>query len=514
MSAAAWFASGAALAAPITTSAVPITQFFVMQPVDVCTDAGTGCAYINNSFQTVLSAPYACTANGVSTQCANILVDFIDPGTGMISLRNIFSAIGIDAKQTPVVQYNSTASQTLKVDSCMGSGTTDCMSSSLNTLLQQPGIANGAAPTFPRASSPLTINKFFVKNICSTANTTCTKGDLDGIGALNGNGSAIANLVFFPALAGRPDSGIHEGGHNFDLDHTTFGARGSTNLMTAGTARTVPGPTVTTTSKPSAAWVLEVSPNATPSTALDLLTMGTKGDGVSQQGQVLLSGFLQATPAALANLQQFSPEDASVQTAAAPSNSAQPIEIYTVVAFTDVADVDSNVSLGEMIVVFTQGKPDNSSGHSLTILQGGSMLAGPPTIGHGNNGNGACADQGPSTWCVDFQYTTGAFTPGFDHAFDFTIGTKPADVTQQQATVCYFWVRSNGTPYYNSCNDLVVNGFANSQNVNLALNPFFPINSAGTAGNLPCTTTTTCPPPTYTQDDASVEKSSPQSDPK
>ena len=44
--------------------------------------------------------------------------------------------------------------------------------------------------------------------------------------------------------------------------------------MTAGNIRMVPGPTVTSQSTPSDLWVLEVSPNATSSTALDLLTTG------------------------------------------------------------------------------------------------------------------------------------------------------------------------------------------------------------------------------------------------
>ena len=55
--AAACFASGAAPAQVKTTSSVPATYFAVQQPVDVCTDTGTGCAFINNKVQTVLSAP-------------------------------------------------------------------------------------------------------------------------------------------------------------------------------------------------------------------------------------------------------------------------------------------------------------------------------------------------------------------------------------------------------------------------------------------------------------------------
>jgi hypothetical protein len=514
-----------------TTSAVPATQFFVVQPVDVCTDAGTGCAYINNSLQTVLSAPYKCTANGVSTNCANILAGFIDPGTGMTALRNIWSAIGVDARQTPVVQYNSTASQTLKIDSCT-SGTTGCKSSSFSALVQQPGIANGTAPIFPRASSPLTMNEFFVKNICSTTNTTlpaCTKGDIDGFGALNGNGSAIANLVFLPTTTGRPDSRGHEKGHNFDLDHMTYGAGGSTNLMTAGSTRMVPGPTVTSQSTPSDLWVLEVSPNATSSTALDLLTPGTKGDG-SQQGHALWSGFLNATPAASALVcPTFGCGGASAQTAAAASSSS-PTEFQIQQGYSGDCSNSSNcanVSLAEVDLVLTQGKFDNSSGNSFQVLypcanvspcSTSPVLAAPPIISHGNNGNEACQGLGPTTWCLTLKFVPGAFTANNGGFLDFTIGTKPADASQLAGTVCYFWESAPGVPYYSSCADFSPGFglFSDSQRVNLAINPLIPLNFAGTPGNLPCTTATTCPDPTssYTQDDDAVERSAPQSDQK
>jgi hypothetical protein len=518
LAAAACLPSGAALAAACctvsTTSAVPMTHFFVWQPVDVCTDAGTSCAYINNNLQTILSAPYNCVANGVNTKCANLNVGWIDPGTGMIAHRNIWSAVGLDFRQTPVVQYNSTASQTLKIDSCT-SGTTGCKSSAFSALAQQPAISTMTnpptspnVPTFPRSSGPTNINAFFVKNICSTTNATCTtaspRGDLDGFGALNGNAMAIANLVFLPATTGRPDTPGHEGGHAFDLDHTTFGAGGSTNLMTAGGSRMIPIPTNVPQSSPvTAQWVLEESPNATPSSALDLLTPGTAGDGVSQQGQALLSGFLNPTPAAFTQLNQAEGGDATVQTAAAPSNGALPAEFFNVVAYPNVA------ALAEMIIVLTQGKFDNSSGNSLTILEGGNLFAGPPQISHGNNGNGACADQDPTTWCLDAKFIPGAFTAG--NQIDFTIMTKPTDVSQLQGTVCYFWESSPGIPYYNSCSDLQPFGTTNSQFVNLALNPLIPLGFVGT-GAAPCTGFP-CPDPTssYTQDNDSVERSEPQS---
>jgi hypothetical protein len=540
LAAAACLPSGAALAAACctvsTTSAVPMTHFFVWQPVDVCTDAGTSCAYINNNLQTILSAPYNCVANGVNTKCANLNVGWIDPGTGMIAHRNIWSAVGLDFRQTPVVQYNSTASQTLKIDSCT-SGTTGCKSSAFSALAQQPAISTMTnpptspnVPTFPRSSGPTNINAFFVKNICSTTNATCTtaspRGDLDGFGALNGNAMAIANLVFLPATTGRPDTPGHEGGHAFDLDHTTFGAGGSTNLMTAGGSRMIPIPTNVPQSSPvTAQWVLEESPNATPSSALDLLTPGTAGDG-TQQGQALLSGFLNATPAASALIcPTFGcGEDAAVQTAAAASPSS-PTEFQIQQGFSDDcfnSSVCANVSLAEVDLVLTQGKFDNSSGHSFQVsypcanaspCSTSPVLAAAPIISHGNNGNEACQDLGPGTWCLTLKFVPGAFTLNNGGFLDFTIGTKPADTSQLAGTVCYFWERAPGVPYYSSCADFSPSFglFSDSQKVNLALNPLIPLGFVGTGAG-PCTGSP-CPDPTssYTQDNDSVERSEPQS---
>ena len=550
LAAAACLPSGAALAAACctvsTTSAVPMTHFFVWQPVDVCTDAGTSCAYINNNLQTVLSSPYNCVANGVNTKCANLNVGWIDPGTGMIAHRNIWSAVGLDFRQTPVVQYNSTASQTLKIDSCT-SGTTGCKSSAFSALAQQPAISTMTnpptspnVPTFPRSSGPTNINAFFVKNICSTTNTTCTtaspRGDLDGFGALNGNAMAVANLVFLPATTGRPDTGGHEGGHAFDLDHNILGAGtsapggiGATNLMTAGGMRTIPIPTnVPGSSPPTAQWVLDVSPNATSSSALDLLTPGTQGDGVSQQGQALLSGFLNSTPVTFAEIcPTFGcGEDAAVQaaanssqTAANSSSSATEFLISNGISGDCLySPICNGASLAEVDYVLTQGKFDNSSGNSFQVVfpcadpnasscSTSPVLAAPPIISHGNNGNEACQGLGPGTWCLTLKFVPGAFTgSGNFQQLDFRIGTKPADSSQLAGTVCYFWESSPGVPYYNSCADLSFNGFDMSSDlrfVNLAINPLIPLGFVGT-GAAPCTGFP-CPDPTssYTQDNDS-----------
>jgi len=102
--AAACLASGAAPAQVSTTSPVPMTHFFVVQPVDVCTDnprLTTDCAYINNSFQTVRSSPTG----------ANTLVGFLDPATGMLAHRNIWSQIGLDFRHKRFLQHARAATR-------------------------------------------------------------------------------------------------------------------------------------------------------------------------------------------------------------------------------------------------------------------------------------------------------------------------------------------------------------------------------------------------------------------
>jgi hypothetical protein len=554
-----------------------MTQFFVWQPVDVCTDNPrfrTDCAFINNNLETVLSSSYDCVANGVDTKCANLYAGFIDPGTGMLAHRNIWSAVGLDFRQTPVVQYNSTASQSLKIDSCT-SGTTGCTSSSFSTLAQQPDISTMTnpptppnVPTFPRSPSPTTINAFFVTNICSTSNTTCTtetpRGDLDGFGALNGNAMAVANLVFLPATTGRPDTPAHEGGHTFALDHTIFGAGDTvpTNLMTAGGFRMVPTPTNVPGSAPlTAEWVLEVSPNGS---ALDFLTTGGSCTSIdptdpdypncTQQTAALLSGFLNATPQAAALVcPTFGCEEESVQTAAAASPSTThrhpaPIAIQISGGFSDAcfnnSPVCANAFLAKVVIALTQGKFNNN--FTVTSSSTSPVLAAKPRIfsrghenedrghenefsrGHENEfsrghededdeSKGICLSLSPNASCLKLSFVPGAITGSNFGFLNFTIGTKPSDPNQLAGTTCYFWDSAPGVPYYNSCSDFSPgNGVqSNSQMVNLAINPLIPLNFLGTPGHKPCTIVppaTSCSDPTSTYTNDTEESSGLPSD--
>jgi len=518
LSAVTYLASGSALAQVSTTSSVPLTYFVVQQPVDVCSDTGTNCAFINNRLQTVVSSP-----TGADTFAA-----FIDPATGMLAERNDWSAASIDVRQTPVVQYNSTASQTINIDGCNPpGGTTNCTSASFSALAQQPAISTMTnpptppnVPTFPRNPDPTIINRFFVLKICSPTNTSCIAGDVDGFGALNGNAFATQNRVFFPQLTGKPDTDAHEKGHNLALDHTTFGAGGSTNLMTAGGLRTIPGP-VPPPGSNMAAWVTEVSPNASPPSSLDELTTGgsctslTDVNCDNQQGAALLSGFLNASPQASTSL--FPPEidgGASIASTSPQSNPSTPppidffigagIPSFGTLDACKASDICKNAYLAEAVIVLTQGKFDNSSGHSFQQFSNTQVLAGLPQIFHGNSGNEACESQGPTRWCLDLPFLPGAITVANQGFLDFTIGTKPSTIDGLQGNVCYFWNTAAGVPYYNSCADLLslFGGLiSDSRMVNLAINLLIPLDFAGTPGNKPCTIippATTCPDPTHT----------------
>jgi hypothetical protein len=155
-------------------------------------------------------------------------------------------------------------------------------STDFRTLSQQAGISQGAAPRPPLSANPSTINLFFVNNLVPQ-----TPGILYGFSWIGNNGVSIGASTFglkvgTITLPGRPDTIAHEIGHDLDLDHTTFGAGASTNLMTAGNVRTGPSAAIV---GGKAAWVNQIFPNGT----LDQLN-------AAQQTQIFKSGFINPIP--------------------------------------------------------------------------------------------------------------------------------------------------------------------------------------------------------------------------
>jgi hypothetical protein len=293
-----------------------LPYFIVVQPIDVCSSTGTGCAPINSKGQTVL--------NGTTTP-----VGFFDPTSGANITQAIWNQIGVNVVFQPVVQYNSAANvsptgayaatdfRTLHVVASTQTAT-GLTSPDFLVLSQQPQISQipltpagqtPYKPTAPLSPSPTTINMFFVNTLVPP-----TPGQLYGFTWLGNNGVAIsANTMTGVALLGlppRPDTFAHELGHALGLDHTTFGAGPNAsgvcgltctaNLMTAGGTA---GMNLRT--EPTIACVLMNPPSSTcasqsliDETADQLNTEAQQGPSlaVSQQMEVLGSGFINAIP--------------------------------------------------------------------------------------------------------------------------------------------------------------------------------------------------------------------------
>jgi Metallo-peptidase family M12B Reprolysin-like len=305
---------------------VLVTNYIVVQPIDVCSNPSNpktpppqACPAVNNLGQTALTAPG-------TTQ-----IGFIDPVTGVNITDAIWSQNGIRVTFLPLVLYTSAFPNPqgnlaqpdyrwLHVCNC-GSGTGACTSppvpscstgsssDDLLTLSQQPSISMGTVPNpttppgIPVSSNLTTINLFFVNTIVPATSGLIIKG----FSWDNGNGSAIASSQVFSAPTS-PDTIAHELGHVLGLEHTTFGAGPLAcpapypnsfcpeNLMTTGNAvRKVPSGLVNCgSSMKQACWVSQVPPqNTTQPNALDLMTMG---GSPSQQAAVLLSGFQNPIP--------------------------------------------------------------------------------------------------------------------------------------------------------------------------------------------------------------------------
>jgi hypothetical protein len=279
-----------------TGGAVPVTSYVTVQPIDVCatTVAGnpSGCAPVNQSGDTFVNAP------------GTIKIGFVDPKSNINITDALFNQIGVDVTFLPLVPLVSPGNLSLTVTSCAPSGT-DCQSPQFQVLSQQvpsnnpppTAISQGATPTPPRNPNPTTINMFFVNALRPPTNQP---GNLYGLGWINNNGIAVSSNTLLGGTAARPDTLAHEIGHNLDLDHNTFGAGPAVpqNLETAGGSmgvnlRLEPNPAIV---NGQAAWINQVYPTGAPNPPpLDQLTLGITGSQ-TQQGQVLLSPFLNPIP--------------------------------------------------------------------------------------------------------------------------------------------------------------------------------------------------------------------------
>lgn len=244
LSATASLSSGSALAAAALAScaAGTVCYYVAIQPIDVCSSTGTGCAPFNTSSKT--GNPGAATSTTP--------IGFVDPTSGKDITRTIWNQLGVDIAWAPIRQYKNTTFQTLHVTTNAATGT-GLTSADFLTLSQQSTISTGILPNpttpagVPIGPKPTVVNMFFVNTLVPP-----TPGTLYGFSWPANNGIAISANTFFPPfpLTPRFDTLAHELGHNLGIDHTDIFNYGGTatpapprDLMTTGSNRTEPSST-------------------------------------------------------------------------------------------------------------------------------------------------------------------------------------------------------------------------------------------------------------------------------
>jgi hypothetical protein len=286
--AALWLVTNDASAQLTSCAAGSVCYYIAVQPIDVCSDTGTGCA----PFNTVL--PFNPTVSSTNP------IGFVDSGTGGTGkdlTRAMANQIGVDIAWQPMKQYKKTSAQSIAIDSC---GTTSCTSAAFAALTQQvctqgqPCIANGTTPTAPLNSLPTVLNMFFVNALVPPSNSP---GTLYGFAWIGNNGIAISKNTFFPPypLTPRYDTLVHELFHNLGLNHSDSynynGTAPALDLMTTGSSRTEP------TNTSNAITQLGSGQGAGTADQLDCASTSAQCNhptvtATPQQGEVATAGFL------------------------------------------------------------------------------------------------------------------------------------------------------------------------------------------------------------------------------
>ncbi|MEL7141239.1 MAG: zinc-dependent metalloprotease family protein [Cyanobacteria bacterium J06643_4] len=168
-----------------------------IQPIQVCNDAGAGCAEVN------------------------LFADIT---------RKILDQAKLKVNFLPTNRLN--ASRFLKIDASSGRAEDH----EFYQLSRSGGAgAFGRHPSSTRTSGP--INVWFVDEIESSNGVTQF-----GLAWVDANGVLISqDTANFNNGRGRADTLAHEVGHNLGLRHTTLGAGSSNNLLTDGSVRNIPG---------------------------------------------------------------------------------------------------------------------------------------------------------------------------------------------------------------------------------------------------------------------------------
>ena len=380
---------------------------FTVQPIDVCSSSGTGCAVVNSKGQTAASNP-------PPTQ-----IGFIDPLTGLNAEQQAFAQIGVSMAFAPIVMYKSPSNpkstnplepdyRWLHVVNCGTGSVPPCSTGStsldLQTLTQQAPsppapvkpISQGGTPLPPLNPDQTIPNLFFVKVIHPATSGVIIKG----FSWDSNNGGAIASDTVFAAPLG-VGTVAHEVGHMSGWEHTTFaagplscplpyGTSGSycpENLMTPGSSpRQVPSGLIDSSTNNcgagigQACWVPQIAPtNTTQPVALDLLTTGGVGSCTtanfsscpSQQAATLLNNFMYPIPNTVSTVSGGSTTTSAAQSATKNSSlaaSAQsstssppPCPSTSAVPCFSVSGL-TNASPGETLLAYVVMIPQPSAG--------------------------------------------------------------------------------------------------------------------------------------------------------
>jgi hypothetical protein len=480
LAATAFFPRGAAFAGVTVTQ--PVTQYVVLNPIDVCAASGTGCA----PFNTLKTTPGAATALTP--------IGFVDSTTNINVTRADWLQAGIDVTFLPIKQYNSppnkdpwaasdtsppnipysaTDYRTLHVVSvtCPTTEAINLTSPDFQTLTKMSvcgAPSNANPPPLPTPAPPLhtdskVIDVFFVNDILENSTR------LAGFSWINANGIAIAKDAF-SALAPRFDTLSHELGHALDLDHTTFTdsvtgpgvpctgvsttvAPGTQecNLMDAGSNasgqpfRIVPSSAGCSTTSPGGAlYDLDTGLcSAMPSVP--------QGDQLNsnQTGQALISGFMNPTKNVNATAGGGAPAAPAATTTAATATSASTgSSIQFSVTdnpgfgrFNRSTNVDTETIMA-IALAFPAGISPKAT-NPITVGTGGPTVARVRvfTPGSGDDEDDEEEDDGVVTnktfrachsgiTCLEIDFAKGTF---IDNTFNFSVNFK-TNVTTGQLT--------------------------------------------------------------------------------
>jgi hypothetical protein len=284
-SAVACLVSGSAFGQLTSCAAGSVCYYVAIQPIDVCSSTGTGCAAFNNP-----QFNNTCPVGNPTAISSSNPIGFFDPSTGKDLTRQIWNKLGVDISYSAMKKWNNGNYQsvTLQTDT----------SSTQFTQMTTAGFPSGTGTAPPLNSDAHVLNMFFINNL-----VPATSGTLYGFSWIGNNGIAISQQAFCPPYPVTPryDTLAHELGHNLGLNHLDvfnygFGTRiiaqaPAADLMTQGSDRTVPSSTSNALSQLSSGEGTGTADQMDCNGSKTTCALVTNQASV-QRGEVATSGFL------------------------------------------------------------------------------------------------------------------------------------------------------------------------------------------------------------------------------